>query len=253
MLVASLLAVAALWPADSLPEFTRCATPKVPVGAVASRGTVGFLVTKRGTVDSTSLEVLAMERGTEAGLRSALWRQLPRCRFRPAHVERRETDARVTAQVHFDLDTLRVTHLALAAGAEPRIDTSGVEPSIAAGDTLTASDPRLEELPRAFDCRLMARDVVVSKVRVDGRVVENPPAPLMPPPGPPGLSPGEVVVTYVVPTEGKVQSEAIEVRRSPSNAHSSAARTRVSSCKWAPGRVAGIPVPVRIISLERFY
>ncbi len=253
-MVLSVALLALLLPgvADTMPELRRCGTPQVPLGVVRSVGTAAFTVTRKGVADTGSLAILEMERGTPAGLRSALVRQLPSCRFRAARDGRRDADQRVVARIHFDRDTLRLEMLE-AITAESR-GARADEPVTVAEDTLAGDDQRLEELPRRVSCRLVARDEIVTKVRVDGRIVDNPPIPMPPPPDSRSrLSPGEALLAFVVPVNGQVEAGDISVLRSSSGAHATAGRDRISTCRWAPGRVAGTPVPVRVVGLERFH
>ena len=251
LLTFAMLGLAALGAADSLPGLRRCSRPKDPLGFVQSSGTVSFHVSKRGTVDIASLAVVSLTGGSVQGLRSALARQLPACRFRPAQENGRDSERSVVARVRFEIDTLRLEIVGTSDSALA-LEPVALGISVSSTDTVASTDSRLDELPRPFECRYESRDVVVTKVRVDGRFVENPPTPVPAMLNPPPMPAGEALLAYVVPVSGKVDHSRIHVRRATSSTHASAGAARVASCKWAPGRVGGVPVAVRVSSLERF-
>ena len=231
--------------ADSVPALKRCETPKPPLGSLHSAGTVSFVVSRQGKADLSSVVVEAVSDGTAPGLRSAVQRQLVACRFAPARASGHADSARVQVHVGFAPDSIIWGAVALAPPNLGAVDS----PKAAHADTVDFTDPQLEERPLAWWCRQWApRDEVVIKQRVDGQIVE----PLVPSAGAAPLAHGDVLLRYVVSPLGKVDGASVVVVQAPTPAHAAAARARVTSCHWSPGRIAGDTVAVRIAGRERF-
>jgi hypothetical protein len=234
---------------DSLPVLTKCDAPKPRLGSLRTSGTVSFIVTRRGAAELTSLVVRDVAAGTVAGFRSALERQLPVCRFRPGRAAGRPDSVRVQARIDFTPDSVQWGALAAATPTDS-VEAAAVLPVFSATDTVAFTDARLEERPIVQRCdRPLGTDEVTVKTRVDGHFVE-PETPTPRPSAP--LAHGDVLLRLVVSASGRVDDSAIDIVQAPTEAHATAARRRVRNCRWVPGRIAGVPVAVRIAGREQF-
>jgi hypothetical protein len=240
---------------DSLPVLKKCGPPVAPVGIVSLTGTVAFEVTANGGPKIDDLSILEVTGTSAAELRSVLQRDLPACKFKPG---KHWATGRIRMTLAIENGVTRWGAIAPALSADS-VDTVGIPLAATLGpaDTLTFTDPRLEERPAAIQCsnRLVVRDEVVTKVRIDGRIANVPPPEVsIPPPSSlPHQSTGEeVLLRYAVSPDGRVHLADVTVVQAPSPEYADRARAKVSDCVWVPGRVGGVPVPVRIASRERF-
>jgi hypothetical protein len=227
---------------DSLPALKKCGPARTPVGIARLTGTVAFGVSARGDALLDSLTILQVSGSSGPGLRSVLERYLPACKFKAAKHDRQTVTVRVRATVTLEDGAMRWSPLTSALAADS-IDAADLPlpASLGPADTLAFTDPRLEERPAVISCsqRLVARDAVVPKS-------ELPPAPALPTPG------AEVLLRYTVMPDGTVPPRSVQVVQAPSRADAERAQAMVTDCTWVPGRVGGVPVPVRIASRERF-
>ena len=111
------------------------------------------------------------------------------------------------------------------------------------------SSPALDERPRILECAAHTRDVVVTKRSVNGQIVEDPASGGVLPPKQPT---GEVLLEYLVAAEGLIDDHSYRLLRATDPKFAPLAAERLQTCRFAPGRVAGLPVAVRQSSLERF-
>jgi len=223
--------------ADSTVVLKKCGSPVVPIGILFSAGSITVRLDGKGTPDTGSIAIQSMERGTPAGLRSALARQLPSCRFSLHGVD---GAVRVSMQVRFDADLLRLSEVRIA---EPG-DSLGlpISPETQVPDDVVKfADPVLEERP-ANNCNvLIPRDAVTTTQDMARGI---PPQPVMP-------NSGVVLMRYTVSAEGRVDRTSIQIDASPSPEKSRQAATLVSDCHWVPGRIDGRPVAVEIAQRQK--
>ena len=262
MLVLATLAFLSAPSSDSLPTLKKCGPPVVPIGLMYAAGTATFEVNPKGQPDSATILIISMERGTPAGLRSALVRELPACRFSLKSRSHEGAAPRIRARVEFSAAAMAMTELALVDAA----DTTGLPidvPATPPEEVVSFKDERLEERPVARDCDLLIpRDEVTTRQVVSGQTISNrpvtsidqlPPSVLVaPPPGSATPGGGEVLLRYVVSAAGRVDSASVEIVSAPTPALGAAASYRVTHCGWTPGRIQGRPVAVRISARERF-
>jgi hypothetical protein len=216
-------------PGDSLPSLKKCSAPRVPIGILLSGGTATFNVSPKGQPDSAMIAIRTVAGGTAAGLHSALVRQLPSCRFALGGGHASPNGVRLTAHLSFTPGAMSVTDIGLV----PLADTTGMplDDSLPAADSVfDLADPRLEERPTMPHCGAASPQ--------DAVTTEPPPAGL--------LAQGPVIIKYILSANGKVNEPSIEIVSTPSPERAKAARAGLSGCPWAPGRVRGIPVAVRI-------
>lgn len=217
----------------------KCDDSKQLVGYLRGQGLVTYLLATDGKADTASVQVLRAAGVSVAGFRSAVVRQLSACRLdlgrhKPA------TPVRVQQQILFDSARaqLRPAQPVLDSAATSAQDSTPAPIPLA---PLEFADPRLEERPRQLGCDQSLR-----------------------PPSPPGgpyrsreeaqratqawerQNSGRIHVRAVVGPDGRMLRDSITVVSSTNPSLTTKLVDALASCRYAPGRIRGVAVPVVI-------
>lgn len=238
-----LLAISLFSSPDTSVTLRSCGSPREPIGTLRASGEVAFLLDRRGRVPPTSIRILDVTGSSADGLRSALIRQLPACKFEPDS----RIDRWIRGTVSFDGHTLSLQS-SLIVESPP--DSVSFSPILVADQIYDFSSPALEELPRLVSCQTITREEVTTRTRIDGQVASPPPPPV--PNLPPRRKTGEVHLSYEVDQHGRISQNSFSLLGQGDPELVAAAVNRLRACRFAPGRIGGNPVSVRVTSLERF-
>jgi hypothetical protein len=233
----TLLAITLFAFPDTTVTLRSCGSPRT----LRSSGEVAFLLDRRGRVSPSNIKILGVTGSSAEGFRSALVRQLPACRFEPES----RTERWVRGILAFDGHTLSLRSAVVVASPP---DSVSFSPTPVADRVYDSSSPALDELPRELNCQLIPRDEVTTRTRVDGQVVSPPPVPNLPP----RPKSGEVHLSYEVDQQGRIRQNSFGYFGRSDPELVSAAVARLEACRFAPGKVAGKQVSVRVTSVERF-
>lgn len=237
----ALLVIALFSSPDTTVTLRSCGGAREPIGTLRSSGEVAFLLDRRGRVSAEDIRVLSVTGGTAAGFRSALQRQLPACRFEPAS----RVDRWIRSTISFNGHTLSVSS-SLTVESPP--DSVQFSPIMVVDKVYDPSSSVLDELPRVLNCQPMVREEVTTRTRMDGQVATPPPVSNLPPP----RKKGDVSLSYVVGPNGRIEENSFMLLGQNDPDLVASAVARLQACRFAPGRVAGNKVSVRLTSLERF-
>ncbi|MEO8030404.1 MAG: hypothetical protein ABJC74_00585 [Gemmatimonadota bacterium] len=243
-----LTALLLVTPVDSSLVLKKCGAPSIPVGIIFSGGTVSFSLSAAGVPDSSSIRILQVGNGSAEGLRSALTRQLPSCRFKSV---RQHPEGRAEARVAFDADLLKIHDLKWADPADTDAVALGTERP-ETDEVVEFLADSLEERP-ANNCQvLIPRDAVTTKYKGPPRDTKTTVTEWARPRPEPSPSGGTLLMRYIVSAEGRVDPDEIQIDATPGPTQSATARRIVSACRWVPGRIHGFPVAVRIAQRQKF-
>lgn len=240
-MVNALLAIALFPFPDSTVTLRSCGRPREPIGILRSSGDVAFLLDRRGRVLAENIRVLSVTGSSAAGFRSALERQLPVCRFEPNN----RVDRWIRGTVTFNGYTLSL-HNSFTVEFPP--DSSPPSPISVLEQVYDESSPALDEAPRIVDCQAVAREEITTRTRIDGQVVGPPPMSNLPPP----RETGEVRLSYVVMGNGRIQQGSFILLGQNNPDLVSRAVALLQTCRFAPGRIGGRKVSVKVATIQRF-
>ena len=214
--------------------FKECHEPKVPLGMIHAQGVVMYQADRDGRPDTSSVRVADPRNISAAGFRSAVVRFLSSCRL----ALNPKPDAAVSILQQFTFDS---TQVRFAPGGTPptmveRRDSIAPPPG-PVDDTASV----LEERPRPLGCRsAVPSDQVVSaraRTRADAQAAVQEQL---------ARDTGTVEARYVVGPDGKMVEETFAVVGSTNLALAGTLSDNVKRCRWAPGRIAGVPVATRM-------
>lgn len=211
-----------------------CHEPKIPIGVLEASGTVRFQVTKDGKTAPGSVAAVMANGASLAGLQSAAERQLSACRFDTRKVSGAFP---LTVEVQIRFDSLQ------AWFSDPRITLDQRVPEPVAVDSSPGSGPfpatlyLVDERPREQNCQqaMMAQrfpeghsiqEIVQTVQLTQDRQF------------------GWGVVRFEVGDNGRVDAHTIEVLRAKSTDVREKLMKSIARCRFAPGRIGGVPVPV---------
>lgn len=240
LIPSALLGVPALHGQETPADYPvkKCEEPKEPVGFLRGGGVVTYLLGRDGKPDTGSVQVLAALDLSVAGFRSAVVRQLSACRL-DVGSHKPDRAISVVEEIEFDLTSARVRPARAApdSGLAPVHDSTAFA---APASPLELSDPRLEERPRRLACdysrtrapggeQYRSRKEQESAMREWER--ENS---------------GTIKVHTVVGADGRIVRDSITVISSTNVAITNKLVDALASCRYAPGRMHGVPVPVAV-------
>jgi len=229
----TLLAVAVL---VAGPEFgveslvTKCSEPKkTPLGFVSGQGRVQFEVSQSGRADTLTVRVVESSRLSAPALRSAIVRVLIACRHKSL-ADR--LPAVVTQSFMFDSSTFSPGTASIVPEAWSQSDTLNTRPSEIPGPgPYPVTSPLLEERPRALACQVADPPRMMGS-GLDAIATQQ------------HMREGWVRLRFVVDSNGRSIEESISIVASSNPASSHRAVETIERCKFAPGRIGGIPVAV---------
>jgi TonB family protein len=213
----------------------RCERPRAPLGVLTLEGEIAFQLRDRAHPDTASVTVLRVSGSSAPGMRSAMVRLLPACRFRRATSP---ADG-LWILTAITLDSSRFEIGDPIVLSVPPVDSLSAGPDSAApgaGEVVDADHPLLDERPRALKCKLPA----ATSENMGGTIGENrwqwqERA----------RRQGIVRLSFVVDSTGRVSRDSIQVRESPHPWLNTRAIGLVASCRFAPGRLQRHAVAVR--------
>lgn len=224
--------------------FDRCAPPRVPLGVLDGEGRVRYRVLENGHPDTASVEVLAVQRLSVDGYRSAVVRTLADCRMKRLHDA--PDGVRVSQEIAFVRDRAKtITRLAPPGPLDPTDIPLPASPKlIRHADAAPVADSLVEEHPRALGCKDSFGSGGSS-----------------PPPGPfrskaeadaafadwARLHNGRSRLLVVVGIDGQVSRDQISVLESDNPAVTDEVIQATAACRYAPGRMGGEPVATRMV------
>ena len=210
------------------PTLRRCTEPQVRVGVLRAVADLQFVVDRNGRPDTTSVNLIAVAGASAEGFQSAARRYLGTCRFRPGQVEGRSVSTLVLARMSFARDsTVLMTSREPADSLLPLV---WLEPlQIEAGRIYENADVELDEKPRLLPC---GRDLGTFKIPDDAYVLL--------------LMSGRAELEFVILPSGTPDRSTARVLRTDNPRAAREAMTSYMSCRYAPGRVGGQPVAVRV-------
>ncbi len=234
-------------PIDSALALKKCGAPSMPIGIIFSSGTVTFALLAAGVPDSSSIRILQVANGSAAGLRSALTRQLPSCRFKSVS---QHPNGRAKPRVAFDADLLKIYDLKWADPADIVTVVLATERP-EADEVVEFMDDSLEERP-ANTCDVLIPRGPESTTRVGARDTKTTVGPFGHEKRGPAPDGGVVLMRYIVSPEGRVDPDGVQIDATPGPSQSATARRILTACHWVPGRIHGFPVAVRIAQRQKF-
>jgi hypothetical protein len=246
MIAAPLLTLALLSnPADSLLSLDRCGRPSAAIGSMQATGTAVFMVDRNGRVHQLDSVRIATAIGSSAaGLRSTLLRYLPGCRFARQRELGREP-IWASAQVEIRHDTVLLSSVKVESAPPATITRELGTPQ---ARVYEPDDGLLDERPRITNCQLAFREEITTRRRIDGVPEPEPPGFLLPQ----RRARGVIEVLFVLDERGRVDKKSFQTASNADPELAAMAVNRLSQCRFAPGRVGGVPVRVRLRSVERF-
>jgi hypothetical protein len=214
--------------------FKQCREPKVPLGVLRAQGIVTYQADRDGRPDTSTVRVADPRNISAAGFRSAVVRFLSACRLALDP----KPDAAVSILQQFTFDSTRVRFA--PGGTPPTMEERRDSTPLPAGpvdDTASV----LEERPRELGCRNGGpRESVISvqaRTRADAEAaIEAQMA----------RDTGTVEARYVVGPDGRMVEESFSVVASTNLGLARQFSASVKGCRWAPGRIAGVPVATKM-------
>ncbi|HEX6992420.1 MAG TPA: hypothetical protein VF151_11060 [Gemmatimonadales bacterium] len=211
-----------------------CHEPRIAIGVMEASGTVRFQVTRDGKTASGSVAAVMANGASLAGLQSAAERQLGACRFDTRKIE---SSFPVTVEVQIKFDSLQ------AWFSDPRITLDQRAPEPVAVDSAPGAGPfpatlyLVDERPREQNCKV----AMMPQRFPTGHSVQDflQTAQLTQ-----GYESGWGVVRFVVKEDGRADARSIEVLRTSSSHVGEKMAKSIARCRFAPGRVGGVPVSV---------
>ncbi len=219
---------------DPTISIAKCTEPKEPFGHYQVTGIIRTVLSPSGEADTTRIEVGSSDGLSPAGLRSVAARQLASCRFR---IDPRPRQELVVLQ-QFVADSGHLTLRTIPAGNRA-FTPQALEVPPPPEEPVNSNDPALDEAPRQLNCKM--REKMGPTMTVEGpldlqraqRELERNAA-------------GDVSFTFVVGADGRFV-EGSAVMESSTNPNITQDGMKVyESCRYAPGRIGGRPVAVRM-------
>lgn len=222
---------------DKAPSYPPKQCAPGPVGRLTGIGEVFYRLLPDRRPDTSSIIVLRVRGISAAGYRSAVARSIPRCRFdikvsnanRPALVQ----------FVAFDSTGYKVAPAVLAADTAPA--GISLEPPVVSG-VFDETDPMLEERPYHDVCKPPRRSegprtITFSSREEADRYFEEQARRMS----------GSARFSVVVQPDGTVDPSSVEVLSSTNPTATPELLELALSCRYYPGRIGGVAVPVRIV------
>ena len=215
-----------------------CHEPKIAIGVMEASGTVRFQVTRDGKTASGSVAAVMANGASLAGLQSAAERQLGACRFDTRKVE---SAFPVTVEAQIKFDSLQ------AWFSDPRITLDQRASQPVAIDSPPGAGPfpatlyLVDERPREQDCQVAVMPQrfpaghSIQDMSQTAWLTQN-------------YQFGAGVVRFEVKEDGRVDEHEIEVLRTTSPQVREKLSKTIAKCRFAPGRIGG--VPVRVVTTE---
>lgn len=228
MLLPLMLTLASVGPPSEDSLTVKCSDSKrVPVGALSGQGLVRYQVAANGRPDTLTLRVVATNGISAAALRSAAARILPTCRLKAGHVK---LPVAVSQGIRFENPGFTYSNAAVTADALLRSDTlSTAPPPSVPGGPYAFTNALLEERPQALGCEL-AKPINVPGNDLSTIATEQ------------HMREGWARLRFVVAPNGRAIADSVTVVATSNPASTNRAVQTIVDCKFAPGRVAGVPV-----------
>ena len=230
----SILVAGTLAAQDQPLGFKKCSAPKVPIGRVRGSGELLFDISAKGKPDTSTIQVLSATGISPAGLRSAVGRQLSACEFntKDAHLT---GITKVRQAWSFEDMKTRFGGAIPSDTGTAMLLTTAVLPSGPIPDTAAI----LEERPRPLACN-------------GGPPMLPPGGDLMSGPDPSMETSApvtEATATFelTIDTTGKVIPGSVRTLQSSAPLTTDGMARNYSYCRYAPGRIGGIPVQTTVV------
>ena len=209
----------------------KCETLREPIGIFTAEGAVRYQLRANGVPDTASVEVLAVEKVTADGFRSAAVRQLAACKM-----QRPPRALVVVQRLRFDSLTASLDPATPTAESGPPRGPNAAPTPVGSG-IYAANDGALEERPRWISCDRAPRTRITTTSGVSHAADDAAADP---------ADRGLVTAALVVGRDGRVMPDSVTLVRSDNPAATSKIMRSFATCRFAPGRIAGIPVPTRV-------
>jgi|GEM_PF-2072015 len=209
----------------------KCETVREPIGIFTAEGAIRYQLGANGVPDTASVEVLAVEKVTADGFRSAAVRQLAACKM-----QRPPRALVVVQRLRFD---------SLTASLDPATPTTedgpprgpNAAPTPVGSGIYAANDGALEERPRWISCDRAPRTRVTTSTGISHAADAAAADP---------ADRGLVTAALVVGRDGRVMKDSVTLIRSDNPQATSKIMRSLATCRFAPGRIAGLPVLTRV-------
>jgi hypothetical protein len=198
------------------PSLRWCEPPRRPIGYLDARGLLYYRVLASGRMDTASVQVIETDGATAPGLRSAAIRYLAGCHFRAAQTTAGKVPALVRQHLNFTGARRQATFI-------PPPDPVPDHPDTSDSTLYDVFAPSLDELPRPLACTFGSHN------------------------------PGDILLGFVVDTLGRAEALSVQVLQTDAPHLSAAALRIATACVYAPGRVRGNTVRVRVAQRYVFH
>lgn len=215
-----------------------CHKPKVPIGVLDASGTVRFQLNRDGKPASGSVAAVSANGASLAGLQSAADRQLSACRF-DTRALKRSFPLTVEAKIRFD--TLQAWFSDPVVTLDQRTPEPVTIPGSPGPGPFPATLPAVDERPREQGCQaamMSQRFPAGHSIQDFMRTAELTQS----------YQYGAAVARFEVKEDGRVDERSIEVLRATTPLLREKVMKTVAKCRFAPGRIGG--VPVRVLTTE---
>jgi hypothetical protein len=219
---------------QSRPSFQQCDKPQVTIGVLYATADLQFAVARDGRVDTTSVALIAARGASPEGFTSAARRYLITCRFRPGRAAGRPIGTLVLARLRFTRDS---TVLMTSREAADSLLLPAVfeQPSAEIDRIYDNADSVLEEKPRLLPC---GRNWGTFEVEqgADAHAAIS----------------GATEIEFVIGVDGRADRSTARTIRFINPLVARETMMSYMSCRYAPGRIRGEPVPVRVRVSQSF-
>jgi hypothetical protein len=210
----------------------ECDSPPPALGILHGVGQVSYLIDAKGHPDTASIRVVSTDSISFGGMRSAAARELATCTFGvPSHAGKGSQS--VFQQISFGGKKVFMSVAMATAALES--DFTPPKPKLPT-EPLEVLDPRLEERPRQLACDRAPNYPPIfgtptsvqaaNAARADWELRYS----------------GRVVFRFVIGVDGRPEDGSIVVVSSTNPALTNIQRAVIPSCRYAPGRIGGLPV-----------
>jgi hypothetical protein len=233
------LAILAYLPAPLVAQgfpLDRCEAPRSPLGYLTGAGEITYRLKPDGRPDTITVAVITAQGVSAGGLRSAAVRQLAACRM-----ARPEQALVVRQLVRFD--SIRVM-IDPAVAEESPVEVLAIDTVRPATRVYAARDSMLEERPRRIRCergpgpppgpgeqRFSSRQEAEEAFAREARNMS-----------------GRLRVRVVIGVDGRVIRDSTQVLESTNPNTTNSLLATISSCRYAPARIGGIPVAASLVT-----
>ncbi len=219
-------------------QLRKCGEPSQPLGILRGQGIVRYMLDASGRPDTATLAVLQVSDLSIAEYRSAVTRELSACRMRVPG-DRLPAPVRVAQRVAFDSVSLQVAPALPGADSLAPAMTEPANYMLPPGP-YASRDPVLEERPRKMGCSL---DIYRGEAPPQGPFPNRAAAEA-------ALADwrrrnsGTVSLRMEIAADGTVPRDSITVTSTDNPMVADRLLASVTSCRYAPARIHGVPVAV---------